>query len=419
MKYRIRCAKKKNGEKSVLPIFSLTTEHTQKEDPIDFVRLFEEERLPTLFHPRMRIGQRLRMGIGRFFSRIQRMGNRLFARIGAYRSRYTERLRRKRERKRAKAPSESLYLLLGACSATALVAFLCVLGILFSLFRVYGGFYRTVEIPHLLGTYFDERTVTTQNADFVFSVDYVYNPDVPEGYVIDQVPTPGVTRRVFGTNGHCELTLTVCRLPQAYLLPDLVGMSQRDAVLELRNHGIPFVLQTVYSDTAPLHTVVALDPLPGTAVTEQSTVILSVSQGRPILTVSVPDLVGRTEEEATRLLKSLGLSVGSVRYTPSAYAAGTVLSQSTVPNTLLPSGDAVNLTVSSGVTHTERTVPALYGMTIAQAEIALRAEGLVVGKIFYVGKETPAASIITQSPLPGTPITSAIVSVDLYLHGRS
>jgi hypothetical protein len=63
----------------------------------------------------------------------------------------------------------------------------------------------------------------------------------------------------------------------------------------------------------------------------------------------VPSVVGETEFDATFILNSSGLAVGSVTTeASSAVASGRVISQSPQADTYLGSGAAVNLVVSSG-----------------------------------------------------------------------
>ena len=62
-----------------------------------------------------------------------------------------------------------------------------------------------------------------------------------------------------------------------------------------------------------------------------------------------------------------------------------------------------------------KSVPDLYGMTGIEAKEALRACGLVLGTVISVGSAEPKGTVIAQTPLPKTPITSSTVSVDVYI----
>ena len=65
-----------------------------------------------------------------------------------------------------------------------------------------------------------------------------------------------------------------------------------------------------YDDTVAAGKVIATDPAAGTEIEEGKTVKMYVSKGRE--KVDVPDLVGKTTDEATAALSALGLSSGNV-----------------------------------------------------------------------------------------------------------
>ena len=71
--------------------------------------------------------------------------------------------------------------------------------------------------------------------------------------------------------------------------------------------------------------------------------------------------------------------------------------------------------VSIGNRYDLRVVPDLYGMSEKDAVNALREQGLTVGAIYPLSHAAPRGTVIVQSPVAGTPITSSTVTVDLYV----
>jgi len=66
-------------------------------------------------------------------------------------------------------------------------------------------------------------------------------------------------------------------------------------------------------------------------------------------TVTVPNVVGKTQANASSALTSAGLTVGTITQAySSTVASGNVISQSPASGTSVASGTAVNLTVSKG-----------------------------------------------------------------------
>lgn len=138
----------------------------------------------------------------------------------------------------------------------------------------------------------------------------------------------------------------------------------------------------------------------------------------------MPTLSGRRLDESTMELSSLGLAVGTITETDSAYPAGTVLSSSPGVGEVLRPGALVNLTVASGLQQVPR---GLLGRSVATAVQALRTAGFAVvvadggrsrqgaepveGQSAPEGSRAPVGSVITvrfapaasepASPTPG------------------
>lgn len=421
MKYRIVRAAKKPDRAPAHRIFRLCASQTlsrmarHHEETIDFARLFEISDLPDL--PRERRPHPLFAAIRTFFlaviARVSGLVRRSVARLREKAASRLARIRAKRDARRQRKKRESLYWLAGALCSSLCVTLLFALVVAIRLLGGYGGVYRVATVPSLVGTVFDE---TIEEDDrFSFVVDYQVNPDVPVGYVISQSPQAGVTRRIYGKGKPCTVTLTVSCATPRYALPEFVGQHSRDAILTLRNHGISYTLESVYSDTVPAGTVLSQSITKGSLLSAADSVALTVSRGPMRIVSAVPSLIGLSEMQASSLLSAAGLVVGEVTYVPSDRPVGTILSQDEAPSSLLEQGGAVSFTVSAGYSYATRGVPSLYGLSVAEATARLREYGLVLGTVTRVSDNPKGGTIVAQSPLPDTPITSAIVSVDVYL----
>jgi hypothetical protein len=126
-------------------------------------------------------------------------------------------------------------------------------------------------------------------------------------------------------------------------------------------------------------------------------------------TVTVPNVVGKTQTNAASTLTSAGLITGTITQAySSTIASGIVISQSPVYGTSVTSGSTVNLTVSKGPQPiTTKTVPYVIGKTQANATSTLTSMGLAVGTITKAYSKTVASGIvISQSPAYGTKVAS-------------
>jgi hypothetical protein len=130
-------------------------------------------------------------------------------------------------------------------------------------------------------------------------------------------------------------------------VPNVVGQTQAAASTAITTAGL--VVGTVTnaaSNTVPSGSVISESPVAGTMVDPGSAVNLVVSSGPP--QVAVPNVVGQTQAAATTAITGAGLVVGTVTTAASnTVPSGSVISESPVAGTMVNSGSAVNLVVSS------------------------------------------------------------------------
>lgn len=129
----------------------------------------------------------------------------------------------------------------------------------------------------------------------------------------------------------------------------------------------------------------------------------------------VPDLVGRGEMEAARILQDGGLVLrraeGGGRFDPEI-PAGAVMLQEPSPRTLVKRGSPVQVVLSLGP---ERlSVPDLGGRGLPAAQVTLAAAGLTLGRTLQVFTHEAGGSVVEQAPAPGTQV-APMTDVDLLL----
>lgn len=413
MKYRIKSIVFRNQRtergsfraqrKKITSVCILPPATTKTSENINFNTLFELGQLPAPKRPP--IGRRILKRFKSFLSVFARILSGIglaLLKIIKYPFRHS------RDKNRRIAFCLGLF-----CSAV-LVALLSLVTVLIGLFGRYLAPYDELTVPYVVGEELsDVESVADENYELIIS--YKSSDDIPAGVVISQTPDGGVTRKLYKNGKPCTLTLTVSTGKSFYTVESLVGTESRTSILELRNKGIAIDTVYEYSSDIPSGVIISTSPTEGQRVYDDDVLTVRISLGKKINTSTVPDLYGLNEAAARSLLESRGLALGSITYKQSTVGAGKVISQEYSPYTVLDEGTAVNITVSLGNSVTEKRVPDLYGLTVAEATQKLAEVGLVVGSVYSVSSGAPSGIVITQTPIAGTPITSSINYVDLYI----
>ncbi len=157
------------------------------------------------------------------------------------------------------------------------------------------------------------------------------------GKVLSQDPAPGKL-----INPRTNVRLEVGAEVKKVAVPDVVGMLRADAERVLRNAGFQVTVTEEASSEVDRGRVIRQSPLADQKVPEGSTVTIVVSTGPA--TVTVPNLEGKTREEAEATLNGLGL-VPDVSTAVDPLNVGKVISQDPPAGTELAVGSRVRITV--------------------------------------------------------------------------
>jgi len=118
--------------------------------------------------------------------------------------------------------------------------------------------------------------------------------------------------------------------------------------------------------------------------------------------VVVPEVLGKTEEEARQILKGMNLEmeVGIPLYDPE-YKAGQVVSQDPVAGSKVMEGHTITINLNKDKKDSGSAVPSVTGKTVDDAKYSLQAYGFEIGDITTEANELPEGIIISQSPKAG------------------
>ena len=142
--------------------------------------------------------------------------------------------------------------------------------------------------------------------------------------------------------------------------------------------------------------VLATEPIGGTALEENETVVLVISLGAE--RVQIPtDLVGKSLPGAERLIQSAGLKVGEISYSFSETIDAGMIINVLSPMTELPLGGSVDLLVSDG--RVPVVIPiGLEGREVSEVEAALETLGLITRRIGVRDEFVPKGYVVAFEP---------------------
>ena len=199
-----------------------------------------------------------------------------------------------------------------------------------------------LKAPDLVGKFYEDVVKDEEYSSFnIVEKQSVYDEKYTAGTIIEQTPEKGKTIEEGDT-----IEVVVSKGAKSETLSNLVGMEYRQAEIELEKLGIPFREEWEYSDKYSQNEIISMTPPAGTEISEDITVVLTISKGKEIKNVKTPNVKGESESSARKILESAGLKVGNVTRVDSTEPDGTVLFQSIPAESEVQEGTSVDLQVS-------------------------------------------------------------------------
>ncbi|MGZ4152501.1 MAG: Stk1 family PASTA domain-containing Ser/Thr kinase, partial [Actinomycetota bacterium] len=185
-------------------------------------------------------------------------------------------------------------------------------------------------------------------------------------------------------------------VPHTVAVPNVVGADLTAAEHRIGDLGLHVRLgDGRYSKTVAKGDVVKMSPAPGTDLHEGARVLLVPSLGPP--PVPVPDLTGKTVEQARPLLIGADLGLGEVHHRyDDRFDVGRIVAQS--GGAKAPWGSSIDVWISKGPKPVP--LPKVVGGTLDQADAALGAWVVTVNQKF--SDAVPKDQVIAQHPAAGT-----------------
>jgi beta-lactam-binding protein with PASTA domain len=217
-------------------------------------------------------------------------------------------------------------------------------------FAIHG---RQTNVPKVVGmTPHDAENALESSGLVLDRADRFYSAEIPAGRIVSQVPTPGEHVR---RGWHVRVAESMG--PQRVTIPDLTGDSERSAEINIRRRGLELGTMAVADipDSNPDQIIAQSPPANAVNVSAPKVSVLVASTADRKSYV-MPDLRGRTEDEAVNAIVGAGMKVGSIAsqqgegdaISPETLPAGTRMVVKTVPGAgqRVFEGQGVNLEVT-------------------------------------------------------------------------
>ncbi|MEU4653469.1 Stk1 family PASTA domain-containing Ser/Thr kinase [Streptomyces sp. NPDC023723] len=250
-----------------------------------------------------------------------------------------------------------------------------------------------ISAPNFVGQTKAEAKQQAVNADLKVAFTEDSCEDEEKGKICSQDPDSGAE-----VDKDATINLVVSTGAPKVEVPDVTGKSYSDAEAALKEAGFEVEQKTEESSEEP-DTVLSQSPDGGTSKTKGSTVTLTVA--KETSQVTVPDVTGKTSDEAKSLLEAQGLSLGSQSTEESsAQDEGKIFEQSLSPGSSADRGSTVDVKIAKKpAEETPFAMPKVTGMTVADAKNVLSQAGLELQGIS--GSQEDNANVVLSNPTEG------------------
>lgn len=266
-----------------------------------------------------------------------------------------------------------------------IVALLCIIGIAGAVFALNGSGDK-VAVPDVTNKPIAQARTTLEQAGFKVGTETeVYSSTVSAGNVVSTDPQAGEQAQKGAT-----IKINVSKGTEQITVPDLKGKSADDAQKALSEAGLNGQQgDAVFSDDVAEGMVAGQDTSAGSNANKGDTVVYHLSKGSE--KVTIPNVVGMTQAQATSKLESAGFAVSTTTETSKDVDKGNVTKQSKTGTAA--KGTTITITISSGLGE----VPNVVGMSESKAKETIDKSGYKYDVQYKSDSTVAKGNVISQS----------------------
>ena len=203
---------------------------------------------------------------------------------------------------------------------------------------------KDVQIPNVVGKTRDEAKVEVENSKLKFVVaKEIYSADVEEGRVISQDPTYKADFTIKEGN---TISVVISKGKELAKMPKVIGAEYKNAETTLTDLGLKIEKIEEISQKVEEGYVISQEPDENTEIESGATVKIHVSKGNGKKKFEVPDVVGKSKDEAQKALTELGMEVTIKEKEDTNKSDGAVLEQSIESGSTSEEGAKITITVN-------------------------------------------------------------------------
>lgn len=203
---------------------------------------------------------------------------------------------------------------------------------------------KDVQIPNLENVSQEEAKRLVEEANLVYTeLEAEYSPTVPEGFVMKQEPAYIDNYKI---KEKSEIKVVISKGQELTTVPKVVGKTKEEAITALEEANLKAEVIEETSKKVEEGYVISQEIEANKQVNAGETVKIHVSMG--VEQISVPNVLGKTEEEARKLITDakLKVKVVTVEDTTKTSENGKVIKQDVDANNLVDEGTEITITVN-------------------------------------------------------------------------
>lgn len=199
-----------------------------------------------------------------------------------------------------------------------------------------------------------------------------------------------------------EIRIWVSLGPRIGHVPQLVSLSEREALLAIENYGLtPGQVTRLHDKTVPEGYVIDQNPRADIPVPEKTPIDMVISKGPEPVVLTMPPLKGEHITQAIDLIKSLKLVEGIfVERASESYPIGSVMEQTPAAGTTVQEGTRVDLVISRGTVTAKKYSD--------RFDIPVTFQGTQQVKILLIVDAKPARWIYWRNHTPGETVSYSV-----------